>query len=427
MATLNFRIKKSVQNRSKIYMILSLKRGCVFESKLPFEIQANEWDNTRKYPKQNSAQNKNLKSKLLELEKYISDALDSGKLKGEQINKDWFIFKLNEFFNPSPLKEEGSIVNHVQLMIDNASTRRVKGRDSIGISKSRVKGYENFRKIIEDFEKVQRKRLTFLDVNSQFVDDFTNYLIRNKKYARNYAGKQLSNLKTVCLDADRLQIPVNRFTYHIHGFKESSTERRIITLTRQELRKIEDKDMPNEMLENAKKWLLIGCEIGQRGEDMLKINWSEIYMKEEYHLIDVYQSKTKKWVTVPILSPYVIDLIKNKPPRKISLTNLNSYIKKVCETAAINTLVEGKKYIGGGNERRVIVTQLPKYNLITSHCFRRTFVTLNDEQIDRQSVMEISGHSKESSYLYYINKRVDKSEKALNFARQKGSLMKRNG
>jgi integrase len=419
MATVNFRVKKSASNKGKIYVVLSIGRGKVYESKLPYEIPMIQWDNTRKYPRQNSEHGKKLKDELMILERYLIQSLDEAQLNKIDIEKEWFKSKVFEFLNPVSKQDESRIVNHIQRLIDSSSTRRVKGSDHIGLSKSRVNGYANFKKILEDYELFKHKRFTFLDVSSQFVDDFTDYLINTKKYSKNYAGKQLSNLKTVCFDADRLLIPVNRYVYHIYGFRENNLERKIITLTHDELLKIQKADMPNEKLENAKKWLILGCEVGQRGEDLLNVKWDEMYSKDEYNLIDIYQSKTNKWVTVPIISTIAIDIILKYPPRKISLTKLNSYIKDVCQISEIDTIVVGKKCVGGGSDRRSVRTELPKYKLISSHCFRRTFVTLNDEIIDRQSVMEISGHSKESSYLYYINKHTDRSEKAISFARQK--------
>ena len=54
----------------------------------------------------------------------------------------------------------------------------------------------------------------------------------------------------------------------------------------------------------------------------------------------------------------------------------------------------------------------PKYELITSHCFRRSFATNYYKKIPTAVLMSITGHSKESLFLSYINQREDKDANA---------------
>lgn len=54
----------------------------------------------------------------------------------------------------------------------------------------------------------------------------------------------------------------------------------------------------------------------------------------------------------------------------------------------------------------------PKYELIASHCFRRSFATNYYKKIPTALLIGITGHSKESLFLTYINQREDKDSNA---------------
>jgi hypothetical protein len=56
---------------------------------------------------------------------------------------------------------------------------------------------------------------------------------------------------------------------------------------------------------------LIGCEIGQRGGDLLKIKNDNIRRTAKGIYIDIVQQKTKKSVTVGIIAPHVLDIVEN--------------------------------------------------------------------------------------------------------------------
>jgi integrase len=126
--------------------------------------------------------------------------------------------------------------------------------------------------------------------------------------------------------------------------------------------------------------------------------------------LDIVQQKTKKPITIGIIAPHVIDIIENSFPYKISTQKLNDHIKKVCEIAKINTMIEGKIY--DAKTGRKIYGKYEKYKLITTHSFRRSFCTNYYKKIPTPVLMGISGHSKESIFRVYINAPEDTDENA---------------
>jgi len=110
------------------------------------------------------------------------------------------------------------------------------------------------------------------------------------------------------------------------------------------------------------------------------------------------------------VSPYVIGLVSNNFPKKIAHQKLNDIIKVVCKLSGIDEVVKGTKLNTETNRKEF--GMYPKYELISSHCFRRSFATNYYKKIPTPILINITGHSKESLFLTYINKREDKDANA---------------
>jgi len=409
MASIKFRIRNSQKKNVSIYIRVSVSRGNAFELKTGFTVNPTDWKKDKQRPKQNTPENKYLFSSLNKLETFIYDNLNKDLDKGISIDKYWLETKIKECFHRVDKTDAGLVINHIQYIIDNASTREIGG-GKVGLSENTVKGYNTFKNLFEIYEKHKRKKFNFLDINKAFVEGFKNWLINTKKYSRNHVGKQLAILRAVCIDAKKMDIPTNEYVKNIKGFKERKENRFIQTLSFKELEKIRNADITQPELVNARNWLLIGCEIGQRGGDLLNITSENIRYERGNIYLDITQQKTGKDVTVGIIAPHVIDIIENDLPHKISTQKLNDYIKRVCKIAGIDNIVKGSKL--NPVTKRKEVGMYPKYELITTHCFRRSFATNYYKKMPTAILINITGHSRESMFLEYINESQDKDANA---------------
>ncbi len=425
MAKVKFLLQSKSEN-SQIYIRLSISQFVSLKKKTGFTISPKDWSETN-FPKQTKPENKVLSTNLKKLEIFVLENLNKDLAKNTLIDAYWLEKQIDTCFERVSKNDAGLLVNHIQYIIDNANTRKVIGRKNLGLSQSRVKGYTTFKNLFTVYQTVIKKQITFLDINKTFVDKFINWLVNSKGYSMNYAGKQIDNLKTVCIDAEKNDIKINPYVSQIQGFSENDDDRYIQTLSFVELELIRTAEIKKPAYDNARKWLLIGCEIGQRGGDLLNITKDNIRYKSGNMYLDVIQQKTGKSVTVGIINPNIIDIIENDFPHKISTQKLNDYIKKVCEIAKINESVEGTKLIVtktgkrilnlkgkyiDETERRKKLDFYPKHELITTHSFRRSFCTNYYKKIPTAVLMGISGHSKESLFLTYINQREDKDSNA---------------
>jgi integrase len=409
MASLKFRIKGASKEVS-IYLRFSVSRDLNIEVKTGFVINPSSWDSSTNLPKYRGA-DKVLVEKLKKLDYYVFDQFNLAQASGDVIDKEWLEKTIQNCFD-RPDKEDSTyyVINHIQFVIDNASTKKVAGKSKLGLSPARIQSYKTFKQNFEDFETYHKKKLKLTDITPSVVEAYKTWLLSTMSFSINYAGKQLDNLRAVARDAARLDIPVNPYAGKIESFFEQDEDRHIVTLSLVELQKIKEAKMTSPYMENARKWLLLGCEIGQRGGDLLKLNADNLRHVDGHLFIDVLQQKTKKEVTIPIGSKDIRSMLENDFPHKISSQNLNVYIKEVCEAAKIDEIIEGK--LLNKETNRKVVGKYPKYQLVTTHSFRRSFATNYYKKIATPILMTITGHSKESMFLKYINRQEDKDENA---------------
>ena len=100
-------------------------------------------------------------------------------------------------------------------------------------------------------------------------------------------------------------------------------------------------------------------------------------------------------------------------PRKIGDRCFNRYMKELCQMAGIDQLVKGYK-LNVATKRKELGIH-PKYELLSSHDLRRSFATSFFGKIETPILMQMTGHSRESTFLNYIGVGENKDIYANNF------------
>ena len=162
--------------------------------------------------------------------------------------------------------------------------------------------------------------------------------------------------------------------------------------------------------------MLLGCNLGQRGGDLLQLDENNYKKINSLEVIQLKQQKTDKNVTIPVLEK-TKEIIKSGLPYKISIQIFNKYIKEICKLAGINEPIKDSKITviekGKGNkEKRKVSGIYPKWQLMASHVCRRSFCTNLYGILPTPLIMSISAHSSEKMLLNYIGK------DSLDFAQQ---------
>lgn len=203
--------------------------------------------------------------------------------------------------------------------------------------------------------------------------------------------------------------------WHKYKGKFKSVEQDIIYLTADELRQIISAEIKQAYLAQVRDVFLFCCFSGLRYSDALRLRPCDIY-DDAIHVI------TKKTndpliielntITRHIIEKYTPEIHKNTLLLPvISNQKYNDYIKELCRVAGIETPITRRYFIGS----ECVETTSPKWQLITTHAARRTFVvSALTMSIPLEVIMKWTGHSDTKAIKPYMSIVEDLKKKEMN-------------
>lgn len=240
---------------------------------------------------------------------------------------------------------------------------------------------------LNEFVKERHIRVTsFSNINYSFVKKFEGYMF-DKGWAINTIICKMRTLLTVINKAEKCGL-INTTNagisrYQLPRNKEDDNQ---IYLTEEELKKLEAVALSGNE-EHVRDIFLLQCQLGQRYSDMMNLN-NAIIEEEQITLV---QEKTAKKVIIPLndTAKRILRKYGNKLP-EIRLEYANMLLKSIGKKAGIDTVHLIKKQLKGNTTSE----KVPKYELLTTHTARRTFVTISLKRgIQPNIIMKITGHT----------------------------------
>ena len=398
------KIKYLLQSKSEIsniYVRYSINRTTVLKRKTGFIINAKDWSVDKAQPKMGREDLKIIKSKLDKLASFINDAHNDGVSKGIEFTGDWLQLQIDLFNNKIAIVELDVLTNYIDKYIAEAPYKTNQKKE-IGLSTGRIGNLKLFKNVIKRYEEqiLGGKSILIKNINLQFVEKYKTWLF-DQGYAVNYVGKNIDNIKTICNDAFKNDIETSTQLKNIKSISENNTPENVIYLSEEEQEQIKNVVLVREALINARKWLLLGCLVGQRGGDLLDISEKNIKDISGIKIIELKQQKTGKLVAIPLL-PEALEITESGMPYKISLPRFNEYIKDVCKEAGLKEKIMGRKKPKANSP--TVKDFYPKHEVITSHICRRSFATNFYGRIPTPILMNITAHGTERMFLNYIGK-----------------------
>ncbi|MBT6838078.1 MAG: site-specific integrase [Bacteroidetes bacterium] len=339
--------------------------------------------------------------KLNKLESLVIESYEAETNK-ENINLDWLKNVLDKHFNPDKYHEPKTLFEFVQHFIDN-SHKRLNQKTGEPVCYKMRREYSVTFDYLKKFAK-KYKEPDFVDIDLEFYQDFIAFLRKNN-LATNTIGKKIQTLKIFLNEAKEQELnPYNK--YKSKKFSTLSEKTDNIYLNESELTQFYEYDFSDKpRLERVRDTFIFGCWIGQRYSDWSSVSKDNI--KGDF--LELTQHKTGEKVVIPLHFTTKEILLKydGKLPKLITNQKFNDYLKEAARIVGIESKHEKKKMSNG----RQITKHVPKYELMGSHTARRSFCTNNYlKGIPTITIMSVSGHASESSFLGYI--KADKKEHA---------------
>ncbi len=428
MATVQFRVSTKVDKTiDKAELLLRFFHGKIdLRSKTAIYISPNRWNSEKEcltIPRNTTPEQielTSLQANIDSLSSLISNSFVS--VDRAEVNQKWLDTIIDKFNFPEkyvqPKAEEilpQTLLSYIEDFILKAPERRNKETGRLLNSKNLQQYKATQKHIVALAEILHKNDFQFSELNRQFYDEFVEYLqnpIQAKKggklvfdkvgnpvlvkdsFTQNTVGKHIKVLKTMLNDAPKELIAQSDLS-NFHVFTE---EVDTIYLNEIELQLLKDFDfslIPH--LDRVRDWFLLLAWTGCRFSDLAKISKSDI----KNHTITFRQQKTDNKVTIP-LHPVVVEILekyKYNMPEPITNQKFNEYIKEVAQKAGISQLENQTRTSGG----KLITEQFPKHDLVTSHTGRRSFATnMYKRGIPSLTIMSITGHNTEKSFLKYI-------------------------
>jgi integrase len=389
MASINFYLKDSQKEETLIFLFLRVKKKTL-KVHTGQRVPTKYWDAKNQRPKKSYSRAPELKVFLNNLE------TNAGK------------FLLEESANDAPpnlAKVKEQILNSIRF--EDAIPEKKEGFFdvydeflevySIDRSSRTIQKYRTLRQQLLDFQKRKKVKVKFENIDARFFDKLANYYFKDLNSVNNTFGKYVATFKTFMNWATDRGYNT-RMDYR--KFKVLKEDADIIVLTTGELENLYNLDLSgNKTLQKVRDVFCLGCYTGLRFSDLEQLR-PEHY-KGNSLLIKTY--KTRDTVNIPLRNEAqtIINKYLDNPHFLPVITNqrTNIYLKELCQLAGINETTTVSKYRGA---RRIEFTK-PKYEFITSHCARRTFVTQALEAgVRPELVMSVTGHKSYKTFKKYI-------------------------
>lgn len=422
----NFFLKEPNKAKTSIQAIIRYK-GNRFKVSTGISVEVNFWDKethrakqVREYPDHETIN--------IQLEQLDADIrqLFIASAKNKTIPTSEEIKQLTKHKTTSSAEPETTFLNYFRIY---ATRMNFKPRTELA--------YGTTAGVIERYEQHIRQTLQFNDIDIEFYSSFKKWVNATpreekkdqqpKYYSSNTFGTFIKHIKAVMTaagpDGENLH---QTAAYKNRKFVKETEESDTIYLSKDELQAIEQLqittetislDSPDlikkhvqlkvEALKKARAFFLIGCYTALRISDFSRL--------EKYHIGDNYiRIKPKKGtrknddVIIPI-HPVIDRILKSgfDISNKMSDQRFNEHIKELCRLAGINEQITVVRTEGG----RQISRTVEKWKLVASHTARRSGATnMFIAGIPSISIMKITGHKTEKSFMKYI--RITQEENA---------------
>lgn len=353
-----------------------------------YKATARDTQETKLVIQQKNKELDTLQSEINALEKHVRAQMTNNIT----INSRW----LKQAINPDREAIDDTLLGYYNQLLDSTT----------GLAKNTINVYRGNHNFMQKYQEYLGNEIRVSDVDGRFKESFIKWGI-SQGYPMGTIKDNLGRLKAVCNYAESRGVVISNQVKNLtKGLKKHTTEN--VYLNLEDLSKISALKGLEKDIDVARDWLIISCYIGQRSVSLLKLTKKDIDIPTQS--ITIQQVKTKAYVTIPILPQVKVILDKYNgdfPPRlrdadHYNYDHYNRNIKEVCRLAGIDEVCKGRVNKHKGSKSKVV--KAPKWELVTSHIGRRSFATNFYGKMNLQSIMSVTGHKTESSFLTYINK-----------------------
>jgi integrase len=358
------------------------------------------WDKVRQRAITSRAnpQHESLNASLDDYQKKVLTIFNTFELSGEILSVERFKKEMDILMGKATRSTDQKLTRqHLFEFIDGFIESR---KENPEYARGTICKYRQTLTHLRGYEKYAKKKLDFDSINLDFYERFTKYLYA-QNYTNNFVGKMIATLKVFLNEATEKGVNKN-MAFKSRKFTVLKEEINNIYLSEREIDMLYQMELSDNLkLDRVRDLFIIGCYTGLRFSDLSTLSAHHITQRDDHELLQVTTQKTSQSVTIP-LHPFVKSIImkyNGNIPKTMSNQKMNDYLKELGQLADLKESVSITKTRGGKRSDTVH----EKWELITTHTARRSFATNAFKRgIPSISIMKITGHTTEKSFMKYI-------------------------
>lgn len=293
------------------------------------------------------------------------------------------------------------------LFLDNYKDFLEEKRTSI--KPQSLKDYISLENALIEYQIINKIKLTFDSINISFLGEFVNFLVSTER-PKNSKTKGGLNDKTISKRMSSLKSYMKWIEENkIFTFDEKTKKHRIVSqydtdivhLSLDELKQLKELKLSNTY-EKVRDVFIFMSMTSLRYSDILTLKKEHI--DSNYRLEKKPQKARNRERYSQTLNSTAIEVWEKYGHQlpKISNQKFNVYLKELLEESELFDKEIKKVVMVKGKE---VVTKHPKWELISSHTARRSFITNHIEAgTPINKIMEMTSHKKLDTLVKYINK-----------------------
>ncbi len=294
--------------------------------------------------------------------------------------------------------KEKTVVEFLYDKIEN-DRKAIIMKKKDAISENHIKTFVSLSRMFENYQIATKTKVKFSDFNSstfywnffKVVDaiyrgeievDNPNQSKKQRRDPTGYGIKSINKYIKLLLQILRLGKKAGyniTLDFEDKGlFLQNPPAEKEIYLNETEILSAIDTPIGNAELENARHYLIMASQMGLRIEDMEQLHKlkPETFKgkKKTFVGVKVNIKKTKSETIIPLLKPVrdILETTNGKfPVFRERPVNVN--LKRVCKVLEINSPEKRTKV--SFNQGKIVTTDIPKHELVTTHDCRRSFIT----------------------------------------------------
>lgn len=357
-------------------------------------IEPNQWSFEKQRAKPSYSNALSLNEFLNTLSNFLEDKINNHRIIGKKLFPEDLKNFLNERFNKESTHD---LFSKFDEYIQVSNSKRAENT---------LKKYKTTLKQLKEYSNVKNVKVEYDSINLSFLDKLKDYLIDENKLTNNSVAKYFKTLKSF------LNWSIERgYTTNIEfqKFKTKQMDGEIYFLSWEELMKLLNLEITNPKLDRVRDLFCFGCFTGLRFSDIQNLKQENI----NRDTIQIQTIKTNGKTTIP-LNQYSRKIYEKYESEEtfmlfntISNQKMNAYLKELGKLAEINEPVQVIRFLGSKRIEKIV----PKYEVLTSHVARKTFITnAMIRGMSTEVIMDITTHTSYRSFQRYF-KIVDDHKK----------------